>query len=115
MKTIEMHLNDKPFEMIKSGKKTMEIRIYDEKRQKIDMGDEIVFLDINEENRILAKVTGLFVASSFEILLNKVGGVKAGWKKTDSLEYMLSDLRKIYSMEEENEWGVVGIQFEVLV
>lgn len=112
MKTIEMHLNDESFEMVKSGKKTMEIRIYDEKRQNIDMGDEIVFIGKNET--VLTKVTGLFLASSFELLLKKVGGVKAGWKKTDGLEYMLSDLRKIYSMEEENEWGVVGIQFELL-
>lgn len=112
MKTIEMHLNDVSFEIVKSGKKTMEIRIYDEKRQKIDMGDEIVF--INKDEKLLVKVTGLFLASSFEILFSKVGFIKAGWTDEDRNKKM-ADLRNIYSVEEENKWGVVGIQFEVLV
>ncbi|MFA7301476.1 MAG: ASCH domain-containing protein [Candidatus Shapirobacteria bacterium] len=113
MQRIEMHLNDESFEMVKSGKKTMEMRIYDEKRQKIDMGDEIVF--INKETKILVKITRLFVASSFEILFNKIGGIKAGWKKNDNVAKMAKDMRKIYSTDEENKWGVVGIEFEVLV
>lgn len=38
-----MKLHSTPFEMIKSGKKTFELRLYDEKRQKIKVGDEIIF------------------------------------------------------------------------
>lgn len=75
------------------------------------MGDEVIF--IYKKERLLTKVTGLFVASSFELLLKKVGGVKAGWKKKESMEQMLGDLRKFYSETEENEWGVVGIGVEM--
>ena len=35
----KMHLKEKPFFMIKSGKKDIEMRLYDEKRQKIQGGD----------------------------------------------------------------------------
>ena len=38
-----MKLNAYPFEMIKSGEKTIEIRLFDEKRQQIKAGDKIVF------------------------------------------------------------------------
>ena len=38
-----MKLHPAPFEMIKSGKKTIELRLYDEKRRKIKVGDEIIF------------------------------------------------------------------------
>lgn len=111
MKIIEMHLNDSSFEMVKSDKKTMELRIYDKKRQKIDMGDGIVF--INKDEKLLVKVTGLFLASSFEMLFNKVGFDKAGWT-SENQNNKMTNLRKIYSIEEENKWGVVGIEFFLL-
>ena len=36
-----MQLNPVPFAMIKSGQKTIELCLYDEKRQKIAIGDTI--------------------------------------------------------------------------
>ncbi|MBQ1852397.1 MAG: ASCH domain-containing protein, partial [Lachnospiraceae bacterium] len=38
-----MQLQPEPFDLIKSGAKTIELRLYDEKRRKIRIGDEIVF------------------------------------------------------------------------
>ena len=40
-----MNLNPIPFEMIRSGKKTIELRINDEKRQFINKNDEIEFIN----------------------------------------------------------------------
>ena len=39
-----MNLHKAPFQMIKSGAKTIELRLYDEKRKKIKAGDIIEFL-----------------------------------------------------------------------
>ncbi len=39
----EMLLAPKPFEMMKSGQKTIELRLYDEKRKHIQIGDRIRF------------------------------------------------------------------------
>ena len=38
-----MKLNRDPFEKIKSGSKTIEMRLFDEKRQRISVGDFIEF------------------------------------------------------------------------
>ena len=38
-----MKLYESPFEKIKSGRKTIELRLYDEKRQKVEEGDTITF------------------------------------------------------------------------
>ena len=38
-----MKLNPKPYKMIKDGQKTVEMRLYDEKRQAISVGDIITF------------------------------------------------------------------------
>ena len=39
----KMKLNESPFEMIKNGTKTIEFRLYDEKRQGVKIGDKIEF------------------------------------------------------------------------
>lgn len=38
-----MNLNKQPFDMIKKGRKNIELRLFDEKRRKIQIGDYIVF------------------------------------------------------------------------
>ena len=38
----EMKLNSKPFGMIRSGRKTVELRLFDEKRRKLNPGDHII-------------------------------------------------------------------------
>ncbi len=54
-----MHLYKEPFEMIKSGKKKIEIRLNDEKRQKLKIGDTIVFSKLPDcKDKIEVKVTG---------------------------------------------------------
>lgn len=40
-----MKLRESPFERIKNGTKTVEFRLYDEKRSKINIGDQIEFLN----------------------------------------------------------------------
>lgn len=42
----EMKLQRQPFEGIKSGKKRIEMRLYDEKRSLIKVGDDICFTDM---------------------------------------------------------------------
>ena len=43
-----MKLQEDPFERIKNGTKTVEFRLYDEKRQTIQIGDEIEFSKLPE-------------------------------------------------------------------
>ncbi len=41
----EMKLNNSPFVSIKNKTKTIELRLNDDKRQKINVGDEIEFIN----------------------------------------------------------------------
>ena len=60
MKTHEMRLNDIYFDQIKSGKKDIEYRLNDEKRQLLKIGDHIIFYKRPEEKEtITVKVVGL--------------------------------------------------------
>ena len=61
--THAMHLNDQPFALIKSGEKTVELRLNDEKRRAIQVGDHIVFNDSLE-----VEVVALHAYPDFERL-----------------------------------------------
>lgn len=45
MTTHKLSLHPEPFATIASGHKTIESRLYDEKRRKIQLGDQIVFIN----------------------------------------------------------------------
>jgi len=53
----KMKLNESPFERIKNGTKTIEFRLYDEKRRQIKIGDKIEFSKLPDlQERILVDV-----------------------------------------------------------
>lgn len=68
-----MKLNESPFERIKNGTKTIEFRLYDEKRQQIKIGDQIEFLKLPDlQEKLLVDVIDLYKEDTFEYLFRKV-------------------------------------------
>lgn len=64
-----MKLGSVPFELIRSGKKTIESRLWDEKRQAISVGDEIIFSEKdNPKKTITAHVVDLLRYPKFSEL-----------------------------------------------
>lgn len=60
MATHQLTLATEPFNAITSGNKTIESRLYDEKRQKIQIGDQIIFTNRDNPSQTAAvKVIGL--------------------------------------------------------
>ena len=44
-----MHLDNGSFNSIKNGTKTIEMRLFDDKRKEMSIGDEITFIKMLEE------------------------------------------------------------------
>ena len=60
MTTHQLRLATEPYDAIVSGKKTIESRLYDEKRQKIQIGDQIIFTNREDPSQTATvKVAGL--------------------------------------------------------
>lgn len=99
-----MHVNSESLAKIKNGQSSVELRLYDEKRQRVFPGDEIVFTNKeNEVEKITVKVVGISrFASSADLYatLGKLGGVNTP-----------EEMRKYYPEAEEKKLGVVGIHF----
>ena len=64
-----MKLHPEPFAKIKDGSKTIELRLYDEKRQRISIGDTIRFINTESAaDAVVVRVRDLFIFDSFEEL-----------------------------------------------
>lgn len=111
-----MKLNPKPFNMIKSGKKTIELRLNDDKRRNIKAGDIIEFRNtINRDNKIETKVINIYKFNTFDELYKKLPLEKCGYFEEEISTARSSDMEKYYSVEEQNKYGVLGIELEVIL
>lgn len=105
----QMKLNDDPFERVKNGTKTIEFRLYDEKRRKVKIGDKIEFSKLPDlQEKILVDVLDLYTEPSFEELFEKLYEDKELAKQKANAMY------EIYSPENEKKYGVVGIKIKLV-
>jgi len=105
-----MKLNSSPFEMIKSGEKTIELRLFDEKRQKVKVGDTIVFANTATGEILNATVVKLHRFKTFNELYNSLSLLKCGYTTENIDKATPSDMEQYYSAEEQNRYGVLGIE-----
>lgn len=110
-----MKLNPSPFEMIKSGEKTIELRLNDEKRQRIKIGDEIEFENTGDSTQVInARVLNLHRFCSFDELYKSLPLLKCGYTSDDVCTARPSDMERYYSVERQKKYGVVGIEIELI-
>ena len=107
-----MKLKEEPFETIKSGTKTIEMRLYDEKRRKVQVGDIIEFTSLATGEKISTQVLALHVYSSFEDLYNKFNKLSLGYAEHEIALY--TDMEQYYLPTEIEKYGVVGIEIRVI-
>ena len=112
--THKMKLNPDPFEMICSGKKTIELRLNDEKRQKIKVGDIIEFSHIQTGEKLTAEVIAIHRFDSFAELYQKLPLLKCGYKKADIDTAKPEDMDLYYTPEQQAKYGVLGIEIKVI-
>ena len=105
-----MNLKKSPFEMIKSGNKTIELRLFDEKRQKISLGDNIEFTNTQTGEVITAEVLALHRFDSFKELYESLPLTKCGYTEKNIKTAHYSDMLEYYSEEEQKSYGVIGIE-----
>ena len=110
---IEMRLADEPFEKIKNGDKTVEIRLYDKKRQKIKVGDIIEFYRLTDSSdKITTTVTTLHRFNTFKELFSSALFSHTG-SGSMSIEEATEYMYTFYTKEQEQNYGVVGIEVRV--
>ena len=107
-----MKLATAPFEKIARSNKVIESRLYDKKRQQINLGDQIEFVCNDDQSRkVIVAVKALYLYPSFENLFSDFHPSLFGGT---SKEELIGEIETFYSKEEQKKYGVVGIKIEVV-
>ncbi len=106
----EMKLNNEPFIKIKNGTKTIELRLNDEKRQQLKIKDQIEFTNRETLEKMIVEIQNLHHYQSFEELYKNFDKVSLGYDQIDIADP--NDMLKYYSEEEQNKYGVLGIEIK---
>lgn len=107
-----MNLNSTPFNLIKDGIKTIELRLNDTKRSQLKEKDLIEFTNRKTLESILVEVVGLHKYKSFEELYQYFDKTSIGYSNDDIADP--KDMEKYYSKEEQEKYGVIGIEIKSL-
>ncbi len=102
-----MQLSLSAFGAFSEGKKRVEMRLYDPKRQKIAVGDDIVFT-CPERGKLKVKVSGIKIFKSFAQLYEVYPPTELGY--ADGQCARPEDMRAYYAREDEQKYGVVAIE-----
>ena len=104
----KIKLNESPFERIKNGTKTIEFRLYDEKRQQIKVGDKIEFSKLPDlQEKLLVDIIDLYREDTFEYLFRKL------YLDEEEIIRKTKSMYQYYSPEKEKEYGVLGIKIKI--
>ena len=106
-----MKLWDEPFCKIKSGVKTVEMRLCDEKRSAISIGDLIEFTNAKTNEICRCTVVNLYRYKSFDELYLHHSKKSIGYED-DEVAHP-SDMLAYYSAEKTEKYGVLGIEIAV--
>lgn len=110
-----LNLHARPFDMIQKRQKTIELRLYDEKRQQIAVGDTLVFAHSDDPARTLtARVTALHRFPDFAALYAALPLDKCGYLPEELSTASPEDMNIYYSAEKQARYGVVGIEIVLI-
>ena len=96
------------FDKVSSGEKVYELRLNDEKRQGISVGDDIVFsLEPGRFVHTRKKVLNKLIFKDFSEACEKLDTKKVGFESKNEMKIVYNT---IYSKEEQQKYGVVAFE-----
>lgn len=107
----KMNLWNESFLKVKNKTKTIEMRLCDEKRSIISIGDSIEFTNTSTDEILDCEVTNLFKYGSFDELYKHHDKVSIGYSDEEIANP--NDMLVYYSVEKIAKYGVVGIEVKV--
>ena len=108
-----MNLVPSAYAKIEARTKTIELRLNDEKRQKISVGDEIVFTNTEfEDKKLRTRVLALHHFPSFAALYINLPLQKCGYAEGEAADP--DDMLSYYPRERELLYGALGIELKLI-
>lgn len=109
----DMKLNKEPFECIERGEKSVELRLYDEKRQRLNIGDYIIFTCLSDAGKHVAvQVIALYRYADFEDLFMEINPLDCGFGANVAADEAAAAMREYYPESQICRYGVLGIRIK---
>ena len=105
-----MNLVPSAFKKIEDGRKTIELRLNDEKRQRINVEDTVVFNCSSTKDIITAQISGLHKFSNFKELYNALPLEKCGYTVAELDTAHYTDMEQYYTKEQIEKYSALGIE-----
>ncbi|MGM9859063.1 MAG: ASCH domain-containing protein [Bacilli bacterium] len=112
MRTFEMKLWNDSFISIKKRFKTIEMRLNDEKRKLINIGDVIEFINTSTNEVLKAKVINIYKYKDFYELYANHNKISIGYEEHEIADP--KDMLQYYKQEDINKYGVLGIEIGII-
>jgi len=110
-----LNLHPEPFSHIAEGTKTIELRLLDEKRKLICVGDTLIFKNTQDTARTISCIVKkLHIFADFEELYHSLPLDKCGYLPHELATASPKDMEAYYSIEKQKCYGVVGIEIELI-
>ena len=107
-----VHLDADIFNVVEKGTKCVECRLYDEKRRRLSVGDKITFIKRPDDLEFVdAIVEDIRIYPNFRELVKDYSMDEmyiSSYTKEDFLEL----LKRFYTEEEQEQYGVIAIKFK---
>ena len=110
--THDMNLNDSPFRYIKSGKKDIEMRLYDDRRKALKIGDYIHFINTSNQEQMDVEIINLYVFPSFKEIYDNFDHSRLGYDSSD--EGVYTDMEQYYRPNLIDEFGAIAIEIKLV-
>lgn len=106
------HLDADIFDLIENGSKDVEVRLYDEKRQQLKIGDELLFLKRPDDiEKIRVRVVDLKHYNSLVELVDNYEMKRIYYEDCNKEDYIL-EMQRFYSISDQEKYGVLAIEFK---
>lgn len=102
-----MNLHNEPFEKIKNGTKTVEMRLFDDKRRAIKIDDVITFTNVLTNEQLNVQVVDIQTFATFDELYKSFDKISIGYNQQDVAN--ANDMLAYYTVEQIEQFGVVAI------
>ena len=110
-----MTLQPKPFERIRKGQKTIEMRLYDSKRRQIQPGDTILFTcTASPYDTLTVQVQSLHIFPDFVALYAALPLTACGYTEEELPTASPDDMTQYYTPTQQKQCGVVGIRIVLM-
>ncbi len=107
-----MRLHDSPFQLIKNGTKTIEMRLNDEKRQELKVDDTINFINRISEEEMEVLITNLYHFKDFKEMYDAFDKVSVGYDINDMAKP--SDMGQYYDKDDIAKYGTLAIEMKLI-